>query len=801
MNNVIFPAHIRQLENGNRSVQSCEEHCRRSADIAVASFKSPRLKKTVYLAALLHDMGKFKSAFKDYIERSANGEAVRRGSVKHTFCGVRYLFENYYDESDTYACITCEILAYAVGAHHGLFDCINESHESGLAYRVFEDVDGDREATESFLKCCADKSEIDGLFRESKDELTNLLSSELLPFVNLENDSECSFYIGLLVRLITSAVMEGDRRDTAEFMSDAVYPSAADQNLWRLLLARVEEKLEKFASDSPINKARRKISDDCREFATNRCGVYRLNVPTGGGKTLASLRFALAHAAKHGKRRVIFTSPLLSILDQNSKVIREMIEDDSLILEHHSNVVRQTDDTGEDNKNSEFTDNWSAPIIITTLVQLLNTMFDGRSSAVRRFHALSDAVIVIDEVQSVPHKLLSLFNLTVSFLADVCSSTVVLCSATQPCCETLEHPIRSKVEDIVPPNKELEGVFKRTEIIPAGSMVLSDVPKLADSILECADSLLIICNTKRESEELFKLLSNKDYALFHLSAAMCMAHREDVLKKVYSSLEEHSCVKTVCVATQVIEAGVDISFDSVIRFTAGMDSIIQAAGRCNRHGERAELGRVFAVQIVDENISRLPEIEEAKKATSDLLYRYEKSPESYGFDLSSDTAIKYYYNRLFSGRETSYFNFVLRGSPTLFSLLSENKVWMPEEEKLPMRLCLHQAFKSAGDMFSVFDNDTVDVIVRYREGDSVATELLSERVKYDAKYAKSLIDKAKNYTVSLYNTSIKKLAENGALISALDGAVLILDNPYYDDGTGVKTKLNEEDYGKCTLIL
>lgn len=796
----IYPAHIRTLDNGERVVQSCEEHSRSSADIASHILRALHLEKTAYLAALLHDMGKFKSEFRSYIERVTDGIEVSRGSVKHTFCGVRYLFENYHDESDPYACMTCELIAYAVGAHHGLFDSINEFHESGFLHRICNDVPGDDEAVAAFLELCADKGELDRLFSESKAEISELTDPDASAFATIERGDECNFYLGLLARLITSAVIEGDRRDTAEFMNDAVFPSDAERDLWLDLLERVETKLEKFPTDTPINRARRAISDECRAASTCGNGVYRLNVPTGGGKTLASLRFALAHAAENGKRRIIFTSPLLSILDQNSKVIREMIEDDSLILEHHSNVARSVNEEAETERNLHLIENWSAPIIITTLVQLLNTMFDGKSSSVRRFSALCDAVIIIDEVQSVPHKLLTLFNLTVSFLADVCSTTVVLCSATQPCCEKLAHPIRSNGGDIVVPSAELSNVFRRTVIEYGGKMQLADVPSFAKAVLESVDSLLIVCNTKQESSELFERLCDTGYDVFHLSAAMCMAHRQSETDAIYASLAKADGTKTVCVSTQVIEAGVDISFGAVIRFTAGMDSIVQAAGRCNRHGESKTLGRVFAVQIDDEDLRNLSEISEARKATADLIERYEKCPGNYESDLSSDSAIRHYYRALFQDRDAAYFDYVTESNYTLFSLLSENSSWMPEKE-LPMKFSLLQAFKSAGDMFSVFDSDTTDVVVRYSDGDFIADELLSDRAKYDKAYAKELLDRAGKYTVSLYNTSIAKLCESGAIAPALDGTCLILDRPYYDEHIGVKTTLKKEDYSKCTLIL
>ena len=203
-----------------------------------------------------------------------------------------------------------------------------------------------------------------------------------------------------------------------------------------------------------IQSARRIISQQCRQAADSTVGIYRLNVPTGAGKTLSALRFALAHSKAHGKSRIIFTSPLLSILEQNASVIREYVGDDGMILEHHSNVIQPEEDSEELDKAELLMETWdSSPIIITTLVQLLNTMFSGKTSCIRRFHALCDCTIIIDEMQTVPSNLLTLFHLTISFLAKACNTTIVLCSATQPCAEAANH--RTSAYDIALMSREL----------------------------------------------------------------------------------------------------------------------------------------------------------------------------------------------------------------------------------------------------------------------------------------------------------------------------------------------------------
>lgn len=798
-----YPAHIRTDLDGHRKYQSCKAHSHMTATYAGKALEAIHLYESAYFAGLLHDAGKFKPSYRAYLMLRTDGENVQRGSVIHTFAGVRYILKRYHGngENMTYKDMASEILSYAAGAHHGLFDCVDEQHKNGYMHRLESLPEGDEDAINNFLKDCATEEALDALFAKSEKEISTLI--EECPLFSAGDSDEVAFHLGLLVRLISSAVMEGDRRDTAEFMNDAHFPPVAEPKLWETLLARMEARLDGLNSDKPINKARRAISNRCRAFAVNPPGIYRLNVPTGGGKTLSSLRYALAHAAQYGKKRIIFTSPLLSILDQNSKVIRDYINDDSLVLEHHSNVVMDTD-SEEWAQHELLTQSWSAPIIITTLVQLLNTMFDGKTASVRRFHALSDAVIVIDEVQTVPNKLLTLFNLAISFLAEVCKSTVVLCSATQPCSETVKHPIRTEVKDVIPYDPELWAVFKRTDISYTGAYGLNEIPLLAEQILETTDSLLIVCNKKSESEAIFRAMQEAGHDLFHLSAAMCMAHREKTLDGICRSLGKGGLSKTVCISTQVIEAGVDISFGAVIRLTAGMDSVVQSAGRCNRNGESEQLGRVYIVRIKEENLSRLPEIELAKQATEQLLNAFANSPERFDSDLASDAAIRCYYRQLFRNqreRDAAYHDFPVKNQPSLFSLLSWNDAWVSEKEN-DVRFTFRQAFATAGKAFSVFDGDTTDVIIPFGEGERIIAELLSERAQYDIGYVKSLTEQAKGYTVSLYAYQKKKLEEYHALIPLANGMMLGLDKHYYNSQTGLSTDAEQEVNNVCnTLIL
>lgn len=778
-----YLAHIREnSELSGKETQSVAEHCRNTAKHASSALESVSLSKSGYLAGLIHDMGKYTTQFQDYL---INGIGAR-GSVNHTFAAVKLMLENYHAPGrNEYADIVSELLAIATGGHHGLFDCIDEHHHSGFQHRLDKTNIGYDEAKENFFEFCANMTEIDDLFKSSEEELEKILAHicEMTDENSEYFDDETAFYSGLLARLLLSAVIDGDRRDTAEFMNGAVFPIKRNDEemklLWEKHLIQMEEKLNKFPQIKPIDKARRAISDKCRDGANLPSGVFRLNVPTGGGKTLSGLRYALAHAQKYGKQRIIFTSPLLSILEQNAAVIRDFIQDDSIILEHHSNVVNAENSPEEADKTELLAETWESPIIITTLVQLLNTLFSGKTTAIRRFHSLCNSIIVIDEVQTVPSKMLTLFSLAVNFLSEICGTTVVLCSATQPCLEKIDHPLHNPIRDLVPFDPDLWSVFKRTEIKNLGSMSTEEIADKALRCLETSDSILIVCNKKDQANRLFNLLKDGGYAAFSLSAAMCTAHRRDTLEKLRASLSEKK-QKVVCVSTQVIEAGVDISFECVIRFSAGMDSVVQSAGRCNRSGEAGAgvLSPVYVVQCQNESLARIPDIQRGKDATQELLTEFENNSVKYKNSLDSEESIGYYYRALYRKMAKGSQDYIWdKEEPSLFSLLSRNDYCTNEQ---PYYFC--QAFKTAGFEFKVFEENTTDVIVPYGKGKQLILDLNSEKAMYDSVYLKSLLEQAKPYTVAVYEYQLKRLNEENAVIQLQGGALGL--GGYYSEETG-----------------
>ena len=790
-----YPAHIRKVDD-KKYVQTVEEHCRGVSEIAAELLSDIGLEKTAYLAGMVHDLGKFSENFKNYIEKAADGEKVQRGSVNHTFAGVRFLLEKHSDEQlSGFSDIVLEILAYAVGAHHGLFDCFDDNNNNGFTKRIQKDGIDYFNAAQEFLKICCSKQDIEDLLKQSEKEFLPVLNEIEKLADNADakiQNTQITFYIGFLARLILSAIIEADRSDTSQFMNG--YSEKTVKNIseiWINCIKNVEQKLSTMPLDKPINKTRAQISALCAEAGNLESGIYRLNLPTGAGKTLTSLRYALHHALAHNKKRIIFTMPLLSIIEQNAGIIHEYIGNEDILLEHHSNVI-ETDETGELDKRELLVESWDVPIIITTMVQLLNTLFAGKTSNIRRMQALCNSIIVIDEVQTVPDKMLSLFNLALNFLAKICNATIILCSATQPCFEKTMYPLDKSVKDLITLTKEQETVFKRVRLEYKGEMDCEELADFAAGILEENNSLLLVCNTKNEAAVMFNLLCSKlkDVKAFHISAGMCTAHRKETIKEMQEALENKQ-QKVLCVSTQVIEAGVDVSFARVIRLLAGMDNIVQATGRENRNREFDGLAPGYIVRLKGEFLKGLSEIEAAKNAAANLLVKYKNSPKIYDNDLMSEKAINEYYECLYGNVNDGYHDFYIKSvRDSILNLMSCNG--NVDSGKIPEynKYFMHQALKTAGGLFTVFDESSIDIIVPYDRGKEIIQKIFAVGDK-DYEKLKAVLNEAKLYTVSLFKYQKIKLEEQGALIFVPSAGVYILQDGYYDELTGLNLNQSE----------
>lgn len=793
-----FPAHIKYIGN-EKIVQTIYEHSHKTALYTSNVLKSCSLSNTGYLAGLLHDMGKYTEKYSQYIEKASKGEHVTRGSVNHTFAGVIYMFENYHKESDdAFTKITCEIVSFAIGSHHGLFDCIDENGKDGFDHRILEDKEeiNYEEALTNYMRYCSSEKVINSWFNKAKEEISefHIKLKEIY-----KRKPEANYTYGILSKFILSALIEADRRDTSEFFSDSLITSneCLIHEIWKEKLANLEKELARFACDTKINIARKDISDCCKNFSIHPSGIYRLTVPTGGGKTLSTLRYALAHSEKYNKKRIFFVIPLLSVIEQNAKVIHDYINDDNLILEHHSNVIIDNSNTDELNKYELLTDTWNAPIVITTLVQFLYTLFEKKSSSIRRMQSLADSVIIIDEIQSLPLRVTYLMNMTLNFLSKFCNTTIILSSATQPSFEVTEYPLLfNNPSEMFSLTKIQKNVFRRTKIINScrkDGYSIENLANYAYRISTTIKSLLIICNTKKSAKLLYeqlallKMENLSNYSLYHLSTAMCMKHRVTVLKAVKDDLEKNN--PTICVSTQLVEAGIDFSFECVIRSIAGLDNIAQAAGRCNRNGEFNRICDVHIVNLKDENLDHLSEIRNAKEVMEEFIYKYESNKEGYENDALSDISIKTYYNMLFSrlGDKDTLKYPVKSINSSLFDMLSENLNFfnrLPDSAKYEK--FLKQAFKTAAENFKVFDNNTTDIIVPYDDlSKEVIISLNSEKAKYDISYVKKLLNEAKQYTVSVFDYQLKKLENIGAVTCLADKLFITLNSDFYNINTGL----------------
>lgn len=806
--NMKLLAHLTEID-GMRKEQTLKEHCVNTAKYASESLRLSGFYNTAYLAGLLHDMGKATQKFNVYINKAYNGENVVRGSVNHTFAGVVYLLEKYHmDIKEKWNCLASEMISYAVGSHHGLFDCVDFDGNNGFIHRLQKDKEelSYEEAVQNYFEYVIGEGEVENYFCLSVQEVERFFQKAKAVFHKQE---EVWFQVGLLSRLILSAVIYGDRRDTAEFMNQIQISQSVVS--WRVQREYLEEKLATFDYTTEINQIRKEISQQCLEFAKYPTGVYRLNVPTGAGKTLSTLRYAIAHAEKFQKKRIIFIIPLLSVLDQNAKVIREYIADNDFVLEHHSNVLHEKQQEEELDQYELLTEHWSSPIIVSTLVQLLDILFTHQTSAIGRMQALCDSVIVIDEIQSLPGKTILLFNMAMNFLSQFCNTTIVLSSATQPCFEKVQWPIMyAEQADMVCLDKEQQQVLKRSEIIdkttPYG-MDFNEFSGFCISLMEMHDALLVICNTKREARELFEEVEEnskeKGWKMFHLSTAMCQKHRMDVLEVLQKELvllqskDKKNRGKIICIATQLVEAGIDFSFDGVIRVIAGIDNLAQAAGRCNRSNEYRQLGKVYLVNLKNENLGMLPEISAAQDSTRYTIQCWKRSG---GVSLIGEEMVNRFYQDLFQAsyteKEMRYPIKDMGNTLYLTDFLANNNVYANGRKEKPPFI-FHQPFKTVGKEFKVFEENTTDILVPYQSGEEIIEKIRDWKRDDDWYHLlQGLKKQMKQYSVSIYQWQKDILFAEGLLESCLDGRIYILSEKAYHKKYGLddRKKQSVEDF-------
>lgn len=797
-NDDCYIAHRREED---KEMQSVSAHNRETAQLAERYCTVESLTQAAFLAGIYHDGGKYSSLFQTYIQQEKEEACIRRGEVNHATAGG-ILIEKLVPKSSL-----SEVLQIAIYSHHGIYDAIDLKTGQALIekrqdkdYQEREKIELDF-VEEQFYRY-TNKAALDTVLGEAQKAF-KLLIQEIKDFAKKDSQKiygSRDFYMGMYERLLLSLLIDADSSNTSQFMNHVVQEQLptkeAMDRIWKDCIEHFETERVKFQTDTKINSYRSEISEACFQAAGGEGRLYRLTLPTGAGKTLSCLRFALNHAKIFQKQRIIYVAPFTSILEQNAEEIRRMVGNPDIVLEHHCNVIFEKEE--DQKKYSQLTENWMSPVIATTAVQFLNTLFSSKKGSIRRMHSLCDSIIIFDEIQALPVQIISLFNLAVNFLTVFCNTTVVLCSATQPVFDKLPKNRLLPPKEIVGNYIHYDNAFRRVTLFDRTGMKPGglSVKELGEFVLEQSKKekqQLVIVNTKGCAKKLYDYLKpqlDKAVCLFHLSTNMCAFNRQEILERIKGLLAEKCNPKPIiCISTQLIEAGVDLSFGSVIRSLAGLDNIIQAAGRCNRHGER-ENGKVYIVKMSDEaeNLAQLKDIRTAQNVMEELLYCYREKPEIVGGDLLSDQAKKQYYLRYLHEQER-YVDFPVDayGIPTnLVELLSGNqpgcKQYFRFNGKQP-KFMIKQAFKTAGDLFEVISEaGKINVVVEYDQQVTLLIETLQDPyISIEKK--KGILRELQLVTVGISEQVKNKLGR--AITPICDGLISVLNLNYYSKETGV----------------
>ena len=815
-----YIAHVRKADGQPQSLQT---HLTETATIAKSLAAKLDLDQAGELLGLMHDFGKYSQDFQEYIKSvtginpDADDYILPNGKkIDHSSAGAQWVYrelrkfgksEHGDKIKDNGIGELCgQILGLCIASHHGegLIDCLDDGGNAVWKKR-FEKAD---ELTH--LAECEQKA--DEVVQQKTHELAgeNLIRSLLntvKPILSNQtiNNKIKEFYLGCMTRFLFSCLIDADRINSSDFELEAQKEvrRLTEKPDWQTAIDQLEAKLAGFENRYPIDEIRRRISDDCLKRAADSQGIYTLTVPTGGGKTLASLRYALHHAQKHNLDRIIYIIPYTSIIDQNAQAVREILgeEGEDWVLEHHSNLEPEKQ-SWQDKLLSE---NWDKPIVFTTMVQFLDAWFGGGTRGARHIHPMTNAMLIFDEIQTLPVKCVHLFCNVLNWLTAFGKSTAVLCTATQPLLgeSGLQNFPEGKRESIAargllkqPAHAEIMGEHQdldklfadlsRVEIRfneKAGGWNVKEAGAFLLEQFQTTQSCLFIVNTKKWAQELYQYCKGQNVppeALFHLSTNQCATHRKEIFDIIKARLENKEPV--ICISTQLIEAGVDISMACVIRALGGLDSIAQAAGRCNRHGEKKGKGQVWVLNLQEQDFTRiLPDIQ-AGKTHAERVFR-----DFAGQDILQPAAMERYFEYYFYQRSDEM-SYSVKNSVTgsLLDWLSDNAL-NPYGEKnnkrsKPLPL-LMQSFKSAGRVFQAIDAPTHAVIVPYGVGKELIAKLCGE---WNPQGMHRTLQKAQRYSVNVFPNVWDKLQKENALHETIEGSgIYYLKERHYNDEFGL----------------
>ncbi len=713
MGTALYLAHI--ADDGRK--QSLQSHLHNTSVLA-KEFAAPfDGAEQAELAGLAHDIGKYSDAF----QRRLNGYPIK---VDHSTAGAAE------------CCRLRQIpAAFAVAGHHGGLpnggSKIDSPDDATLYGRLQRAQRGQLEAYGAW------KTEVE-------------LPSVRLPDYLRKGVLEAAFF----TRMLYSCLVDADYLDTEAF-SVGRQREPVEMSIDRLWQRLQQHIAGWFPPQNELNRQRCRVLKECIQKGEQQPGLFSLTVPTGGGKTVSSLAFALAHAKAHGLCRIIYVIPYTSIIEQTAAVFREIFGG-QCVLEHHSNILfdLENEANSQNIRMAQATENWDMPVIVTTAVQFFESLYACRSSQCRKLHNIANSVIIFDEAQMLPVSYLRPCVHAISQLIAHYKVSAVLCTATQPALEPLFHEFlpNQTMMEICPEEIFHHEVFQRVTFCSKGKCSWNE---LADE-LNALSQVLCIVNTRKSAQNLYQKINGE--GKFHLSTLMCPAHRRAHFEKIRYRLSKGLPCRVI--STSLIEAGVDVDFPSVYREITGLDSILQAAGRCNREGKHP--AKESAVTVFEGEDNPPPLFATAIGAGKAVMKKYRQ--------IDSPQAIHTYFSQLLElkGKQAQDIHDILR---------------QLADGSFP--------FRTVAEQFHLIESPTQTVYIPFREGTELIARLRS------GERSRSLFRQLGLYSVSIYEKHFKSLENAGDLEILSDGTAILLNQTLYSEDTGLSL---EADEGKCLFI-
>ena len=730
-----YYAHTR--EDGER--QTVKAHLTGVSEKA-EKFSVDLLKPIAKKASLYHDIGKYALNF----QKRLDNDKVK---FSHAACGALE-YKKFADKNDCFA----PLMEYCIAGHHtGLMDggTVADSSDSPTLSGTLK---RENEYTgESDYSAYATEIEFATLTQEERTPLYNELLSAKDPTELIER-------YAFFTKYVFSCLTDADFLDTEIFCNKNVERGMSGD--FKMALDKLNRELSDMPSNTPLRQARSRIQQQAFDNSVNKSHISILDMPTGSGKTLCSLKLAL----ESGKKRIIYVIPYTSIIEQTANKFEKMFGDVLHVLQHHSNYSYDGN-TEEEKKTAEklkkTCENWDAPLIITTSVQFFQSIYHYKGSALRKLHNLRDSVIVFDEIHLIPTELLRPCLKAVGYITKYLNSEALFLSATMPDYSKLFDKFLPDVNynKLVTDRTNFK-YFKKCEYKDMGRTTLETI---AENASRCKNALIVV-NTKKTAAELYYLVQGEKY---HLSANMTPAHRSRVIEVVRKKLEngEHITV----VSTSLVEAGVDLDFNTVFRQLSGLDSILQAGGRCNREGKDAK-GYVYVFDI-DETYRKGSDLAMRINKTKGLLEKYQ--------DITSYDCIKEYYDGIFDFNQ---------------SRIAENSIAKYNEQsnsfdRQGLMSPYSIPFRSYAMQFEYISADTISIVID-DPNDQTCHDLVETLRNGDMSVRRAL----QKYSVSVYMNVFKDLYSQGVLNDHGTGIFILENQSYYNNETGLNTQAAMQDY-------